>query len=195
MPRLDFWYDLASTYSYPAAMRIGTAAEAAGVAVRWRPFLVGAIFKAQGWPDSPFNLLPTKGRYMWRDLERICAPLSIPFRRPEPFPQRSLTAMRVALIAHDGGWGEDFAKRIYRAEFAEGRNIGERAAIAEIIRELGQDAESVLTRAETPENKVRLRSVTEEADKLGIFGAPSFVTESGELFWGNDRLEQALAAA
>jgi 2-hydroxychromene-2-carboxylate isomerase len=195
MPRLDFWYDLASTYSYPAATRIGAAAEAAGVAVRWRPFLVGAIFKAQGWPDAPFKVLPTKGRYMWRDLERTCDALGLPFHRPDPFPQQSLTAMRVALIAHDGDWGEDFAKRVYRAEFAEGRNIGERETLIEIVSELGQDGDSVLARAETPENKSRLRSVTEEAEKLGIFGAPSFVTESGELFWGNDRLEQALAAA
>lgn len=195
MPRLDFWYDLASTYSYPAATRIGAAAGAAGVAVRWRPFLVGAIFKAQGWPDAPFKVLPAKGRYMWHDLERTCEALALPLHRPEPFPQQSLTAMRVALIAHDGGWGEDFAKRVYRAEFAEGCNIGERETIIEIVSDLGQDGDSVLARAETPENKSRLRSVTEEAEKLGIFGAPSFVTESGELFWGNDRLEQALAAA
>ncbi len=195
MPRLDFWYDLASTYSYPAAMRIDAAAEAAGVVVRWRPFLVGAIFKAHGWPDAPFNVLPTKGRYMWRDLQRICDALGLPFRRPEPFPQQSLTAMRAALVAHDGGWGEDFARRVYRAQFAEGRNIGERDTITAILDELGQDGDAVLAHAEAPENKSRLRSVTDEAEKLGIFGAPSFVTESGELFWGNDRLDQALAAA
>ena len=73
-PRLDFWLEFGSSYSYPAAMRIGELAQAAGVTVRWRPFALGAIFKAQGWPaDSPFNWQPAKGRYMWRDVERVCA--------------------------------------------------------------------------------------------------------------------------
>ena len=195
MAKLDFWYELASSYSYPAAMRIDSVAAAAGVEVRWRPFLLGAIFKAQGWPDSPFNLHPAKGRYMRRDLERACAALGLAFQLPDLFPQASLTAARVALIGHDEGWGEDFAKRVFHAEFAEGRNIGERATLAAILETLKQAPEDVLARAETPDNKLRLRAQTEEAQRLGIFGAPSFVTEDGELFWGNDRLEQALAWA
>src|SRR5262245_51053650 len=72
MPMLDFWFDFASTYSYPAATRISPLAAIAGVTIRFRPFLLGPIFKAQGWETSPFNLYPAKGRYMWRDLERLC---------------------------------------------------------------------------------------------------------------------------
>jgi len=94
---LDFWFDFASTYSYPSAMRIGVLAARSGVRVNFRPFLLGPIFKAQGWTTSPFNLYPGKGRHMWRDLERICADLGLPFRRPDPFPQNSLLAARVAL--------------------------------------------------------------------------------------------------
>ena len=75
----------------------------ADVRVRFRPFLLGPIFKAQGWTTSPFNLYPEKGRYMWRDLERLCADLDVPFRRPDPFPQNSLLAARVALVALDQG--------------------------------------------------------------------------------------------
>ncbi|MES1155659.1 MAG: DsbA family protein, partial [Pseudorhodoplanes sp.] len=95
-PSLDFWFEFASTYSYPAAMRIRALADAAGVAIRWRPFLLGPIFKAQGWDNSPFNIYEMKGRYMWRDLERTCADLGLPFRRPDPFPQSGLVAARVA---------------------------------------------------------------------------------------------------
>src|SRR4051812_14984829 len=97
-PVLDFWFEFASTYSYPAAMRIGALAEAAGVTVRWRPFLLGPIFKEQGWDTSPFNLYPAKGRYMWRDLERVCDAIHLPFRKPESFPQWSLLPARVALV-------------------------------------------------------------------------------------------------
>src|ERR1700694_2480032 len=97
-PVLDFWFDFASTYSYPAAMRIRTLASDAKVRVRFRPFLLGPIFKAQGWENSPFNLYPAKGRNMWRDLERLCGDLGLPLRRPEPFPQHSVLAARVALV-------------------------------------------------------------------------------------------------
>src|ERR1700678_2166990 len=104
-PTLDFWFEFASTYSYPAAMRIAAAAGAAGVAVNYRPFLLGPIFKAQGWNTSPFHLFPNRGRYMWRDVERVCAGLGLPFCRPEPFPQSSLLASRVELVGLDDEWG------------------------------------------------------------------------------------------
>src|SRR5258707_2122195 len=118
-PVLDFWFDFASTYSYPAAMRIGALADDAGVTVRFRPFLLGPIFKAQGWATSPFNLFPAKGRHMWRDLERLCADLDLPFQRPEPVPQASLLAARVAIAGLDHSWGEDFCRAVFRAQFAE----------------------------------------------------------------------------
>src|SRR5215472_17077508 len=105
---IDLWFDFASTYSYPATMRIGPLARDANGTVRFRPFLLGAIFKTQGWDTSPFNLYPAKGRYMWRDIERLCADLNLPFRRPEPFPQNSLAAARVALLGLEGPWGRNF---------------------------------------------------------------------------------------
>ncbi len=81
-PLLDFWFEFASTYSYPAAMRIAPLAKAAGVTLRWRPFLLGPIFKAQGWDNSPFNIYPTKGAYMWRDLERHLRGARLAIRAP-----------------------------------------------------------------------------------------------------------------
>jgi 2-hydroxychromene-2-carboxylate isomerase len=191
-PTLDFWFDFASTYSYPAALRIAPLAEAAGVALRWRPFLLGPIFKAQGWDNSPFNIYPAKGAYMWRDLERMCAGLQLPFVRPSVFPQNSLTAARVALAALEQDWGEDFCRAVYTAEFREGRDIGTAEAIAAILSALGCAAAPVLQRAQSDAIKTRLRGQTEEARRLGIFGAPSFMTADHELFWGNDRLEPAL---
>jgi 2-hydroxychromene-2-carboxylate isomerase len=191
-PVLDFWFDFGSTYSYPAAMRLGALATEAGVLVRFRPFLLGPIFKAQGWTTSPFNLFPAKGRHMWRDLERLCADLELPFQRPEPFPQHSLLAARVALAALDHGWGEDFCRAVFRAEFGEGRRIDEAAIIGDILSELQIEPEPALAAGQSDEIKTRLRTQTAQAEQLGLFGAPSFTTADGELFWGNDRLEQAL---
>jgi 2-hydroxychromene-2-carboxylate isomerase len=194
-PAIDFYFDLASTYSYPAAMRIASLAQAAGVAVRWRPFLLGPMFKAQGWDTSPFNLYPAKGRYMWRDLERACGRLSLPFRRPDPFPQPSLLAARVAHAGLEAGWGEAFSRAVYAAEFADGRQIGEEAVIADLLRGLGVAPEPALARARSDEIKAALRATTAEAERAGVFGAPSFVVADGELFWGHDRMAEALAWA
>jgi 2-hydroxychromene-2-carboxylate isomerase len=191
-PVLDFWFDFASTYSYLAAMRIGPLAEKADVKVRFRPFLLGPIFKAQGWTTSPSNLYPAKGRHMWRDLERLCADFKLPFRRPDPFPQNSLLAARVALAGLDQVWGEDFCRALFRAEFADGRRIDDAAAIGDVLAGLKVDLEPTLAAAQSDAVKTRLRAQTEEAQRLGLFGAPSFTTADGELFWGNDRLEPAL---
>jgi 2-hydroxychromene-2-carboxylate isomerase len=192
---LDFWFEFASTYSYPAIMRITPLAQEAGVMVRFRPFLLGPVFKAQGWDTSPFNLYAPKGRNMWRDLERLCADLKLPFRRPEPFPQNSLQAARVALVGLDATWGEEFCRSVFRAEFCESRQIDELAVLSDILAQLNVKPEPVLEAAQGDAIKAKLRAQTEEAQRLGVFGAPTFITADGELFWGNDRLERALAWA
>jgi len=193
--QLDFWFELASTYSYPAAMRVGERAADAGVAIAWRPFLLGPIFQAQGWNDSQFNVYPVKGRYMWRDLERICGRLGLPFRRPDPFPQPSLLAARVAHVGLDAGWGEDFCRAVFAAEFVDGRQIGDEAVMHALLGGLGIASAAALARARSDEIKDRLRATTAEAERRGVFGAPSFVTADGELFWGHDRMVEALAWA
>jgi 2-hydroxychromene-2-carboxylate isomerase len=195
MSKLDFWYEFASMYSYLAAMRVEKLAAQAGVAIAWRPFLLGPIFKAQGWNTSPFNLYPAKGSYMLLDLARQCEDMGLPnFTMPKPFPANSLLASRVALALSDAE-RPDFSRAVYLAEFAEGKDIGSRDVIAEILKKPGHDAEAMLAKASEQAIKDRLRANTEEAMKIGIFGAPTFATEDDDLFWGNDRLEQALAWA
>ncbi|WP_457089590.1 DsbA family protein [Microvirga sp. P5_D2] len=191
-PIFEFWYDFASTYSYLAAMRIEKAAEEAGVSLLWRPFLLGPLFKAQGWESSPFNIFPDKGRYMWRDMEREAARLGFPFYRPKTFPQNSLLAARIALLGTETGWTPVFTKAVYTAEFGEGRDISDPGVLSDILTGLGLDAETVLAEAQDETNKTCLRRIGEDAKARGLFGSPTFIAEDGELFWGNDRLEQAL---
>jgi 2-hydroxychromene-2-carboxylate isomerase len=188
---IDFWFEFASTYSYLAVSRVEQAALGAGVVVAWRPFLLGPIFKAQGWNDSPFNVYPVKGRYMWRDMERLCTRYGLPLVRPSQFPRSGLLAARVTLAGGDAGWVPAFVRRAYRANFAEDRDIADPGVLGELLRDEGADASAVLAAAGSDGVKAKLRANTEEAQRLGIFGAPSFVAR-GELFWGNDRLEDAL---
>jgi 2-hydroxychromene-2-carboxylate isomerase len=188
---VDFWFDFASTYSYPAAMRIEPLAKAQGVRLNWRPFLLGPLFATQGWRTSPFNLFPAKGRYMWRDLERICDAMGLPLKRPEPFPQPSLLAARVAL-ALEGDARAKFSRQVFVAEFGQGLPIADRATIAALLAKCGTDPVATLERAESDANKTLLKTETSRAAEAGVIGAPCLVAEDGEVFWGNDRLEQGL---
>lgn len=192
---IEFWFEFASTYSYPAAMRIEALAAEHGVEVVWRPFLLGPIFAAQGWNDSPFNIYPAKGRYMWRDMERLCAKYGLQLRLPSRFPRASVPAARVAATGMGQPWLPAFVRAVYRANFVDDRDIGERGVIAELLDSIGQPPAPILASAESPIARAALRAQVEEAMRAGIFGAPSFVVAGGgegELFWGDDRLQDAL---
>lgn len=188
---MEFWFEFASTYSYPAAMRVERVAKQAGVSLRWRPFLLGPIFGQQGWNTSPFNIYEAKGRYMWRDLERICGGLGLSFRRPSVFPRNGLLAARIACAHAEAEWIGSFVRAVYSANFGEDRDIADASVLLQILSELGIPADSVVAQASGAESKQQLREQTEAAQRLGIFGAPSFRV-GDELFWGNDRLEDAL---
>ncbi len=191
-PSLTFWYEFASPYSWLAAERADALAATAGVELRWRAFLLGPILAALGWNTSPFNVQRAKGAHMWRDIERHCELMELPpLTRPDPFPPNGLLAARLATALHDES-RPAFSRAVFRGEFTRGQKIADRAVLAGMLRDCGLDAEAMLAAAETPENKAALRTATEDAATHGIFGAPSFTTGSGELFWGNDRLEQAL---
>ena len=188
---VEFWFDFASTYSYPAAMRIDRLADAAGVTVAWRPFLLGPIFAAQGWNDSPFNIYPPKGRYMWRDLERVCAKGGIPFRHPSRFPRNGVLAARVANRFADAPWAPAFCRSVFAANFAEDREIADPEVVRECLERLGLSGAALIADAQSQAGKASLRATVEQAQATALFGAPSFVV-AGEVFWGNDRLEDAL---
>jgi 2-hydroxychromene-2-carboxylate isomerase len=195
MKPLEFWFEFGSTYSYLSAMRIDALAATRDVPVDWRPFLLGPIFKAFGWNTSPFLIYPQKGVYMWRDMERRAARLGLPFRRPDTaagdvFPQNGLAAARIALVGLEAGWGRDFCRAAYQAQFVEGRNIADPALLEDrAIRAGATPAE--LEAAVSAEIKAALRAQTDAAIAHGIFGAPSFRV-GDELFWGDDRLDEAV---
>ena len=191
---VEFWFEFASTYSHVAALRIEAAARAAGVPVVWRAFLLGPIFRRQGWNDSPFNIYPAKGVYMWKDLERQCAKHGVPFRKPTAFPRPSLLATRIALTLESSPQRvAEFVRRVYLANFHEDVDTTRDDVVRGLLQSTGwPDVDAVLAQATSTQTKERLRRRGEEALERGIFGAPTFLIGS-ELYWGNDRLEDALA--
>jgi len=191
--KIEFWFEFASTYSYVAAEEIEEKAAAARIEVVWRPFLLGPIFAEQGWRDSPFNLYPAKGAYMWRDIERLCQSKGIAWRRRSAFPRNGLLAARVATALDGAEKLAAFVRAVYRANFSDDLDISDPSVLKEILRGLSLDAEATLNRANDESVKRLLRARTDEAKSRGVFGAPSFFAKE-ELFWGSDRLELALSA-
>jgi len=193
---LEFWFDFASTYSYLSAMRLEALAAEHGVAVAWRPFLLGPIFKNLGWTNSPFVLQPQKGLYMWRDMERQAAKYGLGFCRPSVFPRASTVPLHVAALAAARGedWLPEFSRRVMRQNFVEDVDIGSEGQVLKALTGLVENPAQTFAEALNPVNKPLLRQYTQEAQQRGIFGAP-MMWVGNELFWGDDRLEEAIELA
>ncbi|MEM9059957.1 MAG: 2-hydroxychromene-2-carboxylate isomerase [Pseudomonadota bacterium] len=191
---LELWFEFASTYSYLTVARVEPLARDVGVEIVWRPFLLGPIFRDKGMETSPFVLDPVKGAYMWRDVERRAERFGIPFVRPAIFPAKGLEAARIMTAGLAEPWSGAFARQVFSAQFVEGADISDGEVLRRALERCVDDPDHWLGLARQDETKARLRALTEEARTHGIFGAPSFRV-GDELFWGDDRLEDAIAWA
>jgi 2-hydroxychromene-2-carboxylate isomerase len=189
--KLEFWFDFASTYSYLSAVRLRAMEKTGEASVSWRPFLLGPVFKAQGWDNSPFNIYPLKGRYMWRDMARLTQARGLVFNPPDPFPQNSLTAARIGVLGEDEPWLAEYCVAVFEAEFGRGSSISDDQVLIGLLDGLKLDGAHVLERAQLDDNKHKLKERGARAAELGLFGAPSFIV-GDELFRGDDRLDMAL---
>jgi len=190
MRSMEVWIEFASTYSYLSVSRIGQLAARHGVTLDWQPFFLPPVREHHGL-GFPFPEASAKTAYMWRDLERRALRLGIPYRRPAIYPVNSLPAARVALAGKGDGWCQRFTEEAFRLHWTEGRLIGSDDNMRAALGALQLDAERILQIANAPQNKEALKAQTPRAIERGIFGAPSFVI-GNELFWGDDRLEEAL---
>jgi 2-hydroxychromene-2-carboxylate isomerase len=188
---IEFWFEFGSNYSYLSVMRIEKLAAKENVRVLWRPFLLGPIFQSFGWNNSPFVLQKEKGEYVWQDMARQCRKYGIPWKVPSQFPRLGVLPLRVMLVADGQPWLGEFASRVMLLNFHLDRDINSREEIAGILTDLGQPAGEIIAGAQSDRIKNRLREQTEVAKGRKIFGAPTFFAR-GEMFWGNDRLDDAI---
>jgi 2-hydroxychromene-2-carboxylate isomerase len=193
-PQLELWFEFGSNYSYLSVMRIEELARKYHVNVAWRPFLLGPIFKSFGWDSSPFVLQKEKGIYVWQDMARQCAKYGLEWKKPSQFPRRALLPMRVAMLGVQTGWMAEFCRQIMQQNFAADREIDSPELVTEVLTALGLPAAEIISEAQSDLNKQRLRDQTSVAQSRGIFGAPTLFV-GDEMFWGNDRLEDAMSFA
>jgi len=191
---IEFWFEFASNYSYLSVMRIEDAARQLRVRIAWKPFLLGPIFRELGFETSPFLLQKEKGAHMWQDMVRQCRKYGLGWTRPSAFPRPSVLPARVALVGAEEPWIGAFSKKVMELNFVRDEDINEAAQLAPILTELGLPATEILAQARAEPTKSRLREQTQEARGRGVFGAPTFFVGT-EIFWGDDRLEDALLFA
>ncbi len=182
---LEIYWDFASPFAYLGSTQARKVAERHGARLVWRPMLLGGVFKAIGQAEVPlFTWSDAKKKYTWDDMHRWAAYWQVPFQWPSHFPMNSLKAMR-AYLALPEDRRDDFRERTFRAAWAEERNITDESVVREL---LGADADAVMARTQDPAVKKALIDATDAAVKAGVFGAPTWVVDGKELFWGQDRL-------
>jgi 2-hydroxychromene-2-carboxylate isomerase len=193
-PEIEFWFEFGSNYSYLSVMRIEDEARRRGVRIAWKPFLLGPIFRALGMEASPFVLQKEKGAYVWQDMARQCRKYGLRWMKPSTFPRLALLPLRIAIVGAEQYWIGTFCRRVMELNFAEDEDINRPDRLAPILMELGLPMRDILDQAQSEFTKARLREQTEQARAKGIFGAPTFFVDK-EMFWGNDRLDDALLFA
>lgn len=191
MNELTFYYDFSSPYAYLGATQVARVAEAARATVRWRPILLGALFRRIGTPDVPVATYPAPKRaYVERDLRHWAAHWQVPFRWPSRFPMRTVTALRLALaVEADGGDLAAISRALFAAYWVDDRDLADPAVLRDIAAAAGAPS-AAIERALSPDAALKqaLVDTTDEAIAAGVCGVPSFLAR-GHLFWGQDRLD------
>ena len=190
VPSIDFWFSIGSTYSYLTILRLKDVERQIGIPFDWRPFSVRKIMIEQN--NVPFAEKPVKSAYMWRDIERRAEAYDLPVCVPAPYPLREFDlANKVAIVGRAEGWCQDYVIATYKRWFQQGQPAGSEPNLSASLAEIGQDPLRVIAKAREGMTKSAYFAATDEAQNLGVFGAPTFVV-GREVFWGDDRLEDAV---
>ncbi|KAA0910606.1 2-hydroxychromene-2-carboxylate isomerase [Pusillimonas sp. ANT_WB101] len=183
---LDFYFDFSSPYGYLASTQIEALAAELGRSVNWRPILLGPMFQAMG--SVPLIQVPLKGEYALHDFARTASLFDIPYATPESFPISTLAAARATVFLRGQSMelAADFAKRIFSAYFAQGKDIREGPVVLDVAAQAGADVEAVAAGMASDSIKTELKQDVADAMARGVFGSP-FVIMDNEAFWGFDR--------
>lgn len=184
---VDFYFEFSSPYGYIATELAEDLERRLGRPLRWRPILLGPIFKVTG--QAPLTNIPLKGDYAKRDFARVARMHRVAYRHPDRFPIGTVAACRAfyALDERDPQAARRLARSLYRAYFVENRDIGDAAGMLAVAREAGLDAAALGAAIEDPRLKERVKGEVDAAIAAGVFGSPFFVAD-GEPFWGVDRI-------
>ena len=191
MSGIDFYFSIGSTYTYLSVTRILDVEKQHQVKFNWKPFSVRAIMKEMNnipFPKEKIN----KVNYMWRDIERRAEGYGFFAKTPVPYPLSEFDlANQIAVLGLNFGWGVDYVRLTYKKWFQESKEPAIEPSISEVCKELGLNKDEIIIEAKTKKIKDKYLSNTDAARENKIFGSPSFIVNN-ELFWGDDRIEDAI---
>src|SRR5580704_16711925 len=186
MHTLAIYWDFSSPFAYLGSTQAEKLAARTGATLAWRPMLLGGLFRSIGQADAPIaTFSPAKQKYVLEDMKRWAAFWDVPFSFPSRFPMMTLKAMRTYLALPEER-RKDFREKTFRAYWAEDLDIADDAVLRQLV---GQGADEVLARTQDPAVKKELVDATQRAVDAGVFGAPTWIVDGKELFWGQDRLQ------
>jgi len=187
---VDFYFEFSSPYGYIASELADKFEKRIGRPLAWRPMLLGPVFKRTG--GAPLTAIPLKGEYSRQDFARSARWHKVPFRMPDNFPINTVAACRAFYWVDDRDprQAKALARALYRAFFADNRDISVPGTVVEIARSLGIDGDALAPALDDPALKDRTKNEVEAAIAKGVFGSPFFVVD-GEPFWGVDRMAMA----
>ena len=194
--RLEVFFDCSSPWTYLAFENLQPLAAETGARLLWRPFLIGGVFNSVNPSvyESRAHPVPAKARYMLKDLQDWARLAGLKIRMPPTvFPVNSVRAMRACLVLEPEGKLVAFARAVFEAYWRDDRDISSIQVLEQVCDAAGVSRE-VLTLAETPEIKARLRANTDELIARGGFGSPTMFVNGEDMYFGNDRLPLVRAA-
>jgi len=192
MTEIDFWFSIGSTYTYLSVNRIAEVAKKENLSINWKPFSVRKIM--MDMDNIPFTppSKKVKSDYMWRDIERRAKFYGFSAKVPAPYPLKEFDlANQIAILGMNEGWGVDYVTLTYKRWFQEGKEPATEPNLSEILNELNLNRDEVNKNANSEGIKSQYLRNTDNAYKQGVFGSPTFIYE-GEVFWGDDRLEDCI---
>ncbi len=196
MPRLEFFFDCSSPWTYLAFHRIEDVCAEAKTDLVWRPILVGGVFNEVNPSvyEQRANPIPRKARYSSKDLADWARYYGIAIGQPPVFPVNSVKAMRGAFVADENGCLPQYARAVFETYWGELADISREDVLRGILRRVGLDEADFFERIARTEYKDRLRENTDELIRRGGFGSPTMFVDGGDMYFGNDRLELVRAA-
>ncbi|MAU57925.1 MAG: 2-hydroxychromene-2-carboxylate isomerase [Rhizobiales bacterium TMED28] len=192
MKSIDFWFSIGSTYTYLSVTRVDSISKSENVIFNWIPFSVRKIMmEMDNIPFTPPSK-KIKSDYMWRDIERRAQFYGLSPKLPAPYPLTQFDlANKIAILGMNEGWGINYVKNTYQRWFEEGKEPATEPNLSEIMEDMNLNKDEVLKKVNSPEIESIYQKNTSNAFQSGVFGSPTFIYE-GEVFWGDDRLEDCI---
>ena len=189
---LDFYFDFVSPYSFLAHQKVRKLEKNENIKIKYKPILLGGLHNLHGITAPAF--IPSKAKFMIRDYKLVAEKNKINFKFNSYFPIKTLNLMRGAMIAEEDDFQIFYIDKIFDAIWKDGLNMNDQNIIDKIIKNLEINPKTFFLRSSSQNIKNNLKQKTDDAYQKGIFGAPTFVVNN-KIFWGQDRLEFALAEA